>query len=52
MLLSIKRFFDWLETKWPPATLRSYDIARMREGERPVFKHWIPKLMNLLLLGK
>ena len=36
MLLSIKRFFDWLETKWPPAMLRSYDITGTREGERPV----------------
>lgn len=33
---SIKRFFDWLETKWAPAILRSYDIAGIRVGERPV----------------
>merc|ERR1712174_59827 len=33
---SKKRFFDWLETKWSPAILRSYDIAGIRVGERPV----------------
>jgi len=33
---STKRFVDWLETKWAPAILRSYDIAGIRVGERPV----------------
>lgn len=33
---SAKRLFDWLETKWAPAILRSYDIAGIRVGVRPV----------------
>ena len=32
----MKRFFDWLQTNWPPAILRSYDVAGTREVELPV----------------
>lgn len=32
-----KRLADWLETKWAPAVLRTYDIAAIRTGARPVY---------------
>jgi hypothetical protein len=32
----VGRLADWLATKWAPAIMRSYDIATIRTGERPV----------------
>jgi len=32
-----ERLADWLATKWAPAVLRTYDIAAIRFGGRPVF---------------
>jgi hypothetical protein len=32
-----ERLADWLATKWAPAILRTYDIAAMRIGARPVY---------------
>lgn len=32
-----ERLADWINTKWAPAVLRTYDIATIRSGERPVF---------------
>lgn len=32
-----ERLADWLATKWAPAVLRTYDIAAIRIGGRPVF---------------
>lgn len=32
-----ERLTDWLTTKWAPAVLRTYDIAAIRTGARPVF---------------
>ncbi|KAL3761977.1 hypothetical protein ACHAW5_006683 [Stephanodiscus triporus] len=31
------RLAEWLATKWAPAVLRSYDIAGIRVGARPVY---------------
>jgi hypothetical protein len=31
-----ERLADWLNTKWAPAVLRTYDIAAIRTGARPV----------------
>lgn len=31
------RLVDWLATKWAPAILRTYDIAGIRVGARPVY---------------
>jgi hypothetical protein len=31
------RLADWLATKWAPAVLRTYDIATIRSGARPVY---------------
>jgi len=31
------RLADWLATKWAPAVLRTYDIAAIRIGARPVY---------------
>jgi hypothetical protein len=31
-----ERLADWLTTKWAPAVLRTYDIAAIRTGARPV----------------
>lgn len=31
------RFANWLATKWAPAILRTYDIAGIRVGARPVY---------------
>lgn len=33
----IERLADWLSTKWAPAVLRTYDIATIRAGARPVY---------------
>lgn len=33
----VKRLADWLTTKWAPAVLRTYDIAAIRVGARPVY---------------
>mmetsp|Transcript_20686 Transcript_20686/g.23743 ORF Transcript_20686/g.23743 Transcript_20686/m.23743 type:complete len:712 (-) Transcript_20686:118-2253(-) len=32
-----ERLADWLATKWAPAILRTYDIAGIRVGSRPVY---------------
>ena len=32
-----ERLADWLATKWAPAVLRTYDIAAIRTGARPVY---------------
>jgi hypothetical protein len=32
-----ERLADWLATKWAPAVMRTYDIAAIRIGARPVF---------------
>ena len=34
---STKRLAEWIATKWAPAVLRSYDIAVIRVGARPVY---------------
>lgn len=34
---NIERLADWLGTKWAPAILRTYDIAGIRVGARPVY---------------
>ncbi len=34
---STERLADWLATKWAPAVLKTYDIAGIRVGARPVF---------------
>jgi len=34
---SIKRLSDWIAEKWAPAVMRTYDIAGIRVGARPVF---------------
>lgn len=33
----VPRLADWLATKWAPAVLRTYDIATIRAGARPVY---------------
>lgn len=33
----VKRLTDWLATKWAPAVLRTYEIAAIRVGGRPVY---------------
>jgi hypothetical protein len=32
-----ERLADWLSTKWAPAVMRTYDIAAIRIGARPVY---------------
>jgi hypothetical protein len=32
-----ERLTDWIATKWAPAVLRTYDIAGIRVGARPVY---------------
>jgi len=32
-----ERLADWINTKWAPAVLRTYDIATIRSGARPVY---------------
>jgi len=34
---SIDRLADWMATKWAPAVLKTYDIAGIRVGARPVY---------------
>lgn len=34
---SVERLADWLATKWAPAVLKTYDIAGIRVGARPVY---------------
>lgn len=34
---SLERLSDWLATKWAPAVLKTYDIAGIRVGARPVY---------------
>ena len=38
---NIDRFTDWMTTKWAPAILRTYDIAAIRTGPRPVYANRI-----------
>jgi len=33
----VERLADWLAVKWAPAVLRTYDIATIRSGARPVY---------------
>jgi hypothetical protein len=34
---NVERLADWLASKWAPAVLRTYDIATIRSGARPVY---------------
>lgn len=34
---SIERLSEWIATKWAPAVLKTYDIAGIRVGARPVY---------------
>jgi len=34
---NVGRLADWIATKWAPAVLKTYDIAGIRVGGRPVF---------------
>ena len=34
---SIERLSDWIATKWAPAVLKTYEIAGIRVGARPVY---------------
>lgn len=34
---NLERMADWLATKWAPAILRTYEIAGIRTGARPVY---------------
>ncbi len=34
---SVDRLSDWIATKWAPAVMKTYDIAGIRVGERPVY---------------
>ncbi len=34
---NLERLADWLATKWAPAVLKTYDIAGIRVGGRPVY---------------
>jgi hypothetical protein len=43
---STKRLASWLAEKWAPAVLRSYDIAGIRVGSRPVYANVIPDSSN------
>ena len=36
-----ERLADWLGTKWAPAVMRTYDIAAIRIGARPVYANRI-----------
>ena len=37
----ISRLTSWIATKWAPAVLKTYDIAGIRKGARPVFVNTI-----------
>jgi hypothetical protein len=39
---STERLADWLTTKWATAVLRTYDIAAIRVGARPVYANRSP----------
>ncbi len=34
---SVDRLTDWIATKWAPAVMKTYDIAGIRVGDRPVY---------------
>ena len=34
---SVDRLSDWIATKWAPAVMKTYDIAGIRVGARPVY---------------
>jgi len=34
---SVERLADWIATKWAPTVMRTYDIAGIRVGARPVY---------------
>ena len=38
---SIDRLSSWIATKWAPAVMRTYDIAAIRIGARPVYANQI-----------
>jgi hypothetical protein len=38
-----ERLADWLTTKWATAVLRTYDIAAIRVGARPVYANRAPR---------
>ena len=38
---NVDRLTDWMTTKWAPAILRTYDIAAIRTGPRPVYANRI-----------
>ena len=38
---SIDRLSSWIATKWAPAVMRTYDIAAIRTGARPVFANQV-----------
>ena len=39
---SVERLSDWIATKWAPAVLKTYEIAGIRVGARPVYAS-VPK---------
>lgn len=38
----VDRLAEWLATKWAPAVLRTYDLAGIRVGARPVYAVRVP----------
>jgi hypothetical protein len=36
---NVERFADWIASKWAPTVLRTYDIAAIRTGARPVIAY-------------
>lgn len=34
---SVERLGDWIATKWAPAVMKTYDVAGIRVGDRPVY---------------
>ena len=46
---SIDRLGSWIATKWAPAVMRTYDIAAIRTGARPVLANQIqPDLVEIV----
>lgn len=46
---SIERLSSWIATKWAPAVMRTYDIAAIRVGARPVYANTIqPDLVEIV----
>ena len=46
---SIDRLTSWIATKWAPAVMRTYDIAAIRTGARPVVSNQIaPDLVEIV----